>query len=148
MIKFLIKFGLVAVVGVLTYNYFYGTADEKEQSQAVFGQIKGLGSSIADLVQSEKDKFDQGKYDEALSKVSNAFSSLKDQDSKTGGAMSSELAELEGEKSALESLLAAATKGGADKVSQEDVSSLYDKLQGLLGKIENVSSQMEKKSDK
>lgn len=148
MIKFLIKIGLLAVVGVLTYNYFFGTAAEKQQSANVFGMVKDLGSSIGDLVKSETEKFDQGKYDQVLSKVTSAFDALKSQDSQTGGGMSNELAQLEGEKSALQSLLAQATKGGAEKVSKQDVNKLYMDLQGLLGKIQNVSKEMEKKSGK
>ena len=34
MMRSLIKLGLILVVGILVYNYFFGTPEEKQQSKA------------------------------------------------------------------------------------------------------------------
>jgi DNA mismatch repair ATPase MutS len=79
MIRSLIKIGLILVVGILVYNYFLGTAEEKETSKEIFNEVKDLGKATWNLLKSEKEKFDQGKYDEALSKVEDIFNRLKGQ---------------------------------------------------------------------
>jgi DNA mismatch repair ATPase MutS len=79
MIRLLIKIGLILVVGILVYNYFLGTAEEKETSMEIFNEVKDLGKATWSLLKSEKEKFDQGKYDEALSKIEDIFNRLKGQ---------------------------------------------------------------------
>jgi cell division protein FtsL len=79
MIRFLIKIAVVLIIGILVYNYFFGTSDEKETSKKVFGEVKELAVSIKDLVKSEKTKFDAGKYDDAIQKINSAVNSVKSQ---------------------------------------------------------------------
>jgi hypothetical protein len=76
--KSLIKLLFVVVIGVLVYNYFYGTAAEKETSQKVFGEVKDVWVAVGDLLKTEKQKFDDGKYDTALEKIGDSFESLKE----------------------------------------------------------------------
>lgn len=73
MIGFLLKIAVLIVIGVLSYNYFFGTEQEKAQSSKVFGQVKDVAVSVGDLAKSEKDKFDAGKYDAALDKLGKAY---------------------------------------------------------------------------
>lgn len=76
--KGLIRIVLMLVVGILVYNYFFGSADEKAQSKEVFTTVKDLGKATWDLLKSEKEKFDEGKYDEAVDKIGDLLSSIKD----------------------------------------------------------------------
>lgn len=73
MIKLLFKLIAVAVVGILAFNFFFGTPEEKETSRRVVGQVRDLSASVFGLLKSEKEKFDQGKYDQALSKIKTAI---------------------------------------------------------------------------
>lgn len=73
MIGFLLKIAVLIVAGVLAYNYFFGTDEEKAQSSKVFGQVKEVAVSVKDLAKSEKEKFDAGKYDAALEKLGSAY---------------------------------------------------------------------------
>jgi len=73
----LIKIALLIVVGVLVYNYFLGSEDEKATSEKVFRQVKEVGKSIGDLVKKEKQKFKDGKYDQAFEKLGETYEKLK-----------------------------------------------------------------------
>ncbi len=77
MIKSLLKLLVVVVVGVLVYNYFFGTQEEKETSKEIFSDVRDLGKATWNLLRSEKQKFDEGKYDEAVDKVGGLLGSLR-----------------------------------------------------------------------
>tara|TARA_B110000037_G_scaffold173467_1_gene197319 strand:+ start:604 stop:1056 length:453 start_codon:yes stop_codon:yes gene_type:complete len=143
MIKFLLKLIAVVVVGLLCYNFFFGTEEEKERSRAVFGQVKELGSSVGSLLKSEKAKFDEGKYDDAMAKVKNTFNNLKNQDQESGGGMSKEIDQLEAKKNTLESQLSTAKENNVDNLSAKEVGVLYNQLESLYKEMQNVSTKME-----
>ncbi len=78
MIKTLIKLALFLVVGILIYNFFFGTSQEKEQSKEVFRKTGSAVSSAWDLLKSERQKFDAGKYDTALDKLGGAYREIRE----------------------------------------------------------------------
>jgi len=71
--QLLLKVAGLLVVGLLAYNYFFGTPAEKESSAQVFAQVKDLSSSVVNLLKSEKEKFDEGKYNDALARLKTAI---------------------------------------------------------------------------
>lgn len=73
----LIKIALLIIVGVLVYNYFLGSEEEKATSEKVFRQVKDVGKSIGELIKNERQKFKDGKYDEAFDKLGEAYEKLK-----------------------------------------------------------------------
>lgn len=75
----LIKLALLLVVGILVYNSFFGDEAEKAQSREIFSKVGELAKAGVDLLRSEKEKFDDGKYDEALDNLGNLFGRVKDQ---------------------------------------------------------------------
>jgi hypothetical protein len=75
----LIKLGLLIVVGLLVYNYFWGTPDEKEQSQRIVTKARELGGEAWQLLRSEREKLREGKYDGALDQLEELYSGLRDQ---------------------------------------------------------------------
>lgn len=77
MIKNLIKLAIVLIIGILIYNYFLGTEAEKETSRKIFKEVKDVAVGVKDLVKSEKEKFDAGKYDDAVDKVGALLGRLK-----------------------------------------------------------------------
>ncbi|MDX2133385.1 MAG: hypothetical protein SFV52_01280 [Saprospiraceae bacterium] len=102
MVKYLLRIGLVLVVAILVYNYFFGTSAEKAQSRKIFGEVKTLVGSVAGVLEAEKGKFDAGKYDGVLDKLGGAFGSLHNHADKLDPAMIRELEQLEIRKKALE----------------------------------------------
>ncbi|MFN7325141.1 MAG: hypothetical protein ACK5SQ_01025 [Chitinophagales bacterium] len=78
MLKNLIQLAILLIAGILVYNYFLGDADEKAQSKAVFQQTGKTVRSAWDLLKSEKQKFDAGKYDRLLDQLGGAYHEVRD----------------------------------------------------------------------
>ncbi|MBV6425764.1 MAG: hypothetical protein KIPDCIKN_00248 [Haliscomenobacter sp.] len=78
MIKLLIRLLVLLVIGVLVYNYFLGTPEEKESSRTIFREVKQLGKSTWALLKSEKSKMEEGKYDAALDKIGILYDELEE----------------------------------------------------------------------
>lgn len=78
MIRKLMFWGIVLVFGVLVYNRFFGDAAEKEQSKKVFGEAKVLFNSVRDVVKSERQKFEAGKYDKAVGNIRSMFGKMRE----------------------------------------------------------------------
>jgi ABC-type transporter Mla subunit MlaD len=77
MIKSILKALFVLVVFILVYNYFFGTAEEKDRSKAIFNEVAGVTVSVKELLLSEKGKFNEGKYDNAIKEMRGLFSNLE-----------------------------------------------------------------------
>ena len=69
MIRSLIKLLFILIVGVLIYNYFLGTPEEKENAKNIFSEVKDVAVGVKQLIKSEREKFDKGKYDDAVDKM-------------------------------------------------------------------------------
>jgi cytochrome c556 len=82
MIKWLLRLVLLLALGLLVYNYFLGDKDEKDQSRVIFQQMKQLGRSFSELLISEKEKFDAGKYHEASDRIAAFVKEMKTHSSK------------------------------------------------------------------
>lgn len=99
----LIKLALLIIAGVLVYNYFLGSEEEKATSEKVFRQVKEVGKSIGELIKNERQKFRNGKYDEAFDKLGDAYEKLKGKVDSNDNREDKELLEkLEKQKEALQ----------------------------------------------
>ena len=98
MIKRLLTLGLFLVFGLLVFNYFWGSPEDKEN-------VKNVTNSIKKLYDSTKKKYEEGEYDDALKKVGDVFNKLKDVVKEKGGDFEDRLRELEDKKQALEQQL-------------------------------------------
>lgn len=72
----IIKWLVYLLIAVLVYNLFFGTEEEKTQSKEIFSKVGELGREAWGILRSEKQKFDQGKYDEAVTKVGQLYQRL------------------------------------------------------------------------
>jgi gas vesicle protein len=103
MIKSLLKIGLLVVAGLIGYNYFFGTPEEKAQSREIVGKATDLGRDAWNLLKSERVKLQEGKYDDAIEKLEGLYrdlatkaEELKDSDAiRELGKLSERRAELE-----------------------------------------------------
>jgi hypothetical protein len=131
MIKSLIRLAIIAVIGVLVYNYFLGDDQEKENARQIFQEVKEVGNSIFDFVKSEKEKFDAGKYDAALDKIGGLFDNMRSSADQLEGNYEDELTSLEQERTQLEDRLHEMEQAGADENSPE-MEQLQDDLDAFL----------------
>ena len=75
--KYLLPLALFLAIFFVGYNYFFGTPEEQQQSQRIISKFTDLGGEVYDLLHTEKEKYDDGKYDEALAKISQRIEQLK-----------------------------------------------------------------------
>jgi gamma-glutamylcyclotransferase (GGCT)/AIG2-like uncharacterized protein YtfP len=80
MIRLIFTTAFSLVVVILGYNYFFGTAQEKEQAQEIFSKGAAVIGSGANLLKSEYVKYGDGKYDGALDNISTILGKLKEND--------------------------------------------------------------------
>ena len=110
MIGFLLKITVLIVFGLLAYNYFFGTDEEKTQSSKVFSQVKEVAVSVGELAKSEKGKFDAGKYDKALEKLGNAYKAAREGAQDLDAGVLKRVGELEKRKEGLSKEIASIEK--------------------------------------
>ena len=110
MIRSLIKLGLILIAGILVYNYFFGTSEEKAQSKEVFKKTGDAVGAAWNLLKSEKQKFDSGKYDKVLDQLGNAYRAVRERAEYLDEKVIRRLDELEKRKSALQDQLDAIEK--------------------------------------
>jgi|APTNR8051073442_1049403.scaffolds.fasta_scaffold00948_16 hypothetical protein len=140
----LLKLAALLVIGILVYNYFFGTTEEKAQSKVIFSEAKDLGKAAWGLLKSEKDKFEDGKYDEAVDKVGGLFKNLKTkaQENKDTDALS-ELRELEKQRLELEKRLDAVDEYDKSKAATKENEAIKRDWNDLLERTEALMKRME-----
>ena len=125
--KYLLPLAFILVTGIIGYNYFYGTPEERESSRQIIAKVKGLGSDVLNLLKTEKEKFDAGKYDAAVDKIGASLNYLKSKTSSLAGAGQQylqQLQQLESEKQELVQQLAnlkAANQSPAPAEAQSNI---------------------------
>lgn len=134
--KTLFTLFVVLVAGLVGYNYFFGDADEKKQSEEIINQVTNLGKSGMNLVISEKKKFDGGKFDEDIRKINEVVATLKSK--LTDSKLLEKLSELEKRKDELQKRINA--DKAMDAVSSEETAALNKELQEVAGTINKLSA--------
>jgi len=150
MIRSLIKFGLLLVVLVVGYNLFFGTEEEKAQSKEIISKGKDVltevfdfGKSAVNLLKTEKDKFDEGKYDGDLDKLGDIFDQWKDKaEDLQDSELVDKIVDLERTRLSLQQEMEESRPEGYD---QKEKSKLKEDWEQLLFKTETVQKDLEKK---
>lgn len=107
--KYLLPLGIMLTIGLVGYNFFLGTPEEQQQSKLIIGKVRDLGGEVFNLLHTEKEKYNEGKFDEAIGRVGSSITYLKERAVSTadgGYALLERLQELDRQKSALESQIA------------------------------------------
>ncbi|MBK8425019.1 MAG: hypothetical protein KA165_20335 [Saprospiraceae bacterium] len=111
MIRSLVKIGILLVVAILVYNYFFGTDTERDNSRKIFGQMRDVVVSVGQLVKTEKNNFNAGKYDAALDKLGDAYRAIRDRAQYVDEKVLKRLDELEDRKAQLQTEIDSIEKG-------------------------------------
>ena len=137
MIRSILRLAVILVIGVLIYNYFLGDPGEKETAKKIFGEIKEVGVAVKDLLQSEKEKFDSGKYDQALDKIGGLFNNLKE-NAETVSSFSKEIDALEARRKELSDQL-----HDHEPATEEEQNNFKKEMQNLIEQAEKMVEKME-----
>lgn len=132
--KFLLKLALVLAIALVGYNYFLGNEAEKENSREIIQKVEELGVSIGKLIKSEKQKYDEGKYEDALANVNSLISSLKEKISDLD--LTEKLKTLEEKKDLLKEKI---KDIDSDQISSDQKEDLDKGLEELLKDLEQMT---------
>lgn len=143
MIRHVLKLGFLLLVGILGYNFFFGSVSEKENSRKIFGQVKEVAVSIKDLAKNEKAKFNAGKYDKALQKLGGAYKGLRERLGNVDKKLLKKIDELDERKSKLQQEVRKMDKDG-DAEGKKD---LLDKIQQLTEDTQKILEHLPKDSE-
>ncbi|MCB0518982.1 MAG: hypothetical protein H6577_22580 [Lewinellaceae bacterium] len=153
MIRTILKLLAILVIGILIYNYFLGTPSEKENAKKIFTEVKDVGVAVKDLLKSEKEKFDSGKYDKAVEKIGGVLDKLKSNAKNFDDQYLKRIDELEQKRKDLKQQLSeyekeqeqAGPNGDLTPKGGKDTASIKKDLEQLLNETENLVREMESK---
>ncbi|HZV71486.1 MAG TPA: hypothetical protein VFG10_18165 [Saprospiraceae bacterium] len=83
---------LAVIVG---YMYFFGKEDDKVTAHTIVNETKELGKSVGDFIKRQKDKYDDGEFDDLINKISNSIDKLRSKSEKPTDETQTNLRELE-----------------------------------------------------
>ncbi len=144
MIRSALKLLAILVIGILIYNLFLGTDEEKQGAKKIVGEMKDVGVAVKDLLKAEKEKFDKGKYDKAIDKIGNMLSGLKRNAKEFDERYVQRIEELERKRKALKEELdqISDTTGAGGETSEtkaikKDSKELMQELESLMQEMES-----------
>lgn len=137
------------------YNYFFGTAEEKAQSKEIFSDIKDLTKPTVGLLKSERQKFDEGKYDDAVDKIGGLIDNLKGKAEKLedNRELLDQIADLQSQQRSLETKLGSpgvqSYGNGYQRVVADSAQrrEIEDDWKTLVEKTERVMQEMDRRAD-
>ncbi|MEM7104201.1 MAG: hypothetical protein AAF502_13770 [Bacteroidota bacterium] len=135
---------ILLVVGLIVYNQFYGTEEDKERGKVVVKESKEAFKSILDLLKAEKANYDEGKYEDAMEKIGGLFKTIGEKVETIGEDYPERFKELEEKKSAIEEKLeqiesSESSESRSSSVSEKEVES---ELKDLLKDLEKLTDDM------
>ncbi len=156
MIRSVIKIGVLLVVGIVAYNYFLGTPEEKAKAQKTISKAKEAGKVIGGalidlgkdgvaLLKEEREKFREGKYDKAVEEVGGLISKIKDQVEGVGGEMLDRVNDLEKQRDSIAKQVDRA-KDSVGEMSDEQKENLKKQFDELTAKTGEVLKDLEAKN--
>ncbi len=148
----LITLAIIVIFGILLYNRFLGTPEEQQQSKETFQTIgkafSDVGKSVGGLLKSEKEKYEAGKYDDALDKIGDLFQGLKQKAGElkdTGNGIMDTIKDLEEKKEALSNQIKSLEgKEMTDEASVEANQDLVKRFNELQEELKRINEQMDK----
>jgi seryl-tRNA synthetase len=149
MIRSLLKLLAILVIGILIYNYFLGTPEEKTGAKKIFKEFEDVGIAVKDLLKSEREKFDSGKYDKALDKIGGVIDGLKRNAKDFDEQYLDRIRELDRKRNDLERELAEYQQTEGAKTDEftpkggKDSTAIKKEMEELLKETEQLMREME-----
>jgi basic membrane lipoprotein Med (substrate-binding protein (PBP1-ABC) superfamily) len=143
MIKSALKLLAILVVGILIYNLFLGTEEEKQGAKKIVGEMKDVGVAVKDLLKAEKEKFDKGKYDRAIDKIGSVLSNLKRDAKEFDERYVQRIEELERKRKALKEELEAVSDTAGTTGETNETKAIKKDSKELMQELESLMKDME-----
>lgn len=144
MIKSLFKLLAVLVVGILIYNLVLGTSEEKAGAKKIVTEVKDVGVAVKDLLKTEKEKFDKGKYDKAVDKIGDMLSGLKRNAKDFDEKYLKRIEELEKKRDTLKRELSNYDESGSGaNAKSSDSSRIKNDSKNLLKEVEDLLNDLD-----
>lgn len=146
MIKSVLRLAVILVIGVIVYNYFLGSPEEKAKSKEIIGKTVDIGKAGVGLLKEEYQKFKDGKYDQAIDKVGNLLKDAKEK----GGAYLEDIKEWEERrqswKEKKEKLIQEIDNAGGEM--SEDQKAQLEKLEAEGKSLAKEGQEIQEKTEK
>jgi hypothetical protein len=145
MIRRLLSLAAMLIIGLLVYNMFFGDEADKENA-------KQITSGIKELIQSTKEKYESGEYNEAIDKIGDVFNQLKDKAEKlNNGEYADDISELQERKQRLEEMLRdleekenTATRSLVPQDFNEEKKRIQEEFQEIEREANRIAIEMDK----
>lgn len=148
MIKRLLTLAVICIMGLLAYNSFFGTAEDKANIKKFTSELKDVGKVLGDILKNEKVKFDAGEYNQALQQIGDKFAALGDKVKDMDGDYSQRLTDLQEKKEYLEKML---DNTQNSRLTEDAKKSAEDELKTQLRRftqdIEKLAEDVEKEGE-
>lgn len=146
MIKSILKLALLLIVGIVVYNLFMGTPEEKTGAKKIVKEVKDVGVEIGNLLKEEKKKFDQGKYDNALDKIDDLFEDLKNKAEDIDKKYLPEIETLEEKANDLKERIDKANKHkSVSNQGEKELKELNKQFENLVDDVDDLLEKMKSK---
>ncbi|MEZ5056959.1 MAG: hypothetical protein R2879_07945 [Saprospiraceae bacterium] len=143
MLKSLLKLAALLLIGIVVYNLFLGSPEEKTGAKKIFKEVKDVGVEIGNLIKAEKERFDAGKYDNALDKIDNLFDNLKRKAREIDEKYLPEIETLEEKADDLKKRIEKANKKNeAGEKAEDEVKELNKQFDGLMDDLNDLLDKM------
>lgn len=148
MIKTILQVLIVVVVFVLGYNFFFGTPEEKSNAKEIFQEVKDVGVAVKDLLKTEKEKFDEGKYDNAIQKMRGLFGDLESTAREVAPEYVDDIQRLEQRRKDLQTQLDQAKETAADTQEKADqVKEINRNMDDIMKEAERIMQEIKTKTE-
>jgi len=144
MIRKLISLVILVVVGLMGYNMFFGTEEDKARGKAVTKEFKELTGAIGGFLKAEKENYDAGKFEDAMQKLNKAFRNISSKAQEIGGNLPERVKELEEKKEQLDRLIETNKNSRiADPKKEND--KIEDEMSDILKELQDIAEDIDSK---
>jgi len=144
MIRKLISLVILVVVGLMGYNMFFGTEEDKARGRVVAKETKELVGSIVGFLKAEKENYDAGKYDDAMTKLNKAFKNISSKAQEIGGNLPERVKELEEKKDQLDKLIDI-NKNSKMADPKKESEKIDDEMNDIIKELEDIARDIDSK---
>ncbi len=88
---------ILLLAGYVGFMYFFGKGEDKTNAETIVNETKDLGKAVGEFLKKQKDKYDDGEFDQLIDKVSKSLEKLKSNKSENKEDVKDNLRDLETE---------------------------------------------------